>query len=54
MMTPRRSATGLTPVRFTEEMHPTRMVQHRMQWEAPFKPLAVDDPLLLPNREVHT
>ena len=24
-----------------------------MQWEAPFKPLAVDDPLLLPEREVH-
>jgi len=25
-----------------------------MQWEAPSKPLAVDDPLLLPGREVHT
>jgi len=24
-----------------------------MQWEAPFKLLAVDDPLLLPEREVH-
>jgi len=24
-----------------------------MQWEAPAKPLAVDDPLLLPEREVH-
>jgi len=24
-----------------------------MQWEAPFKPLAVDDPLLLPEQEVH-
>jgi len=24
-----------------------------MQWEAPSKPLAVDDPLLLPEREVH-
>ena len=24
-----------------------------MQWEAPSKPLAVDDPLLLPQREVH-
>jgi len=24
-----------------------------MQWEAPFKPLAIDDPLLLPEREVH-
>jgi len=23
-----------------------------MQWEAPSKPLAVDDPLLLPEREV--
>jgi len=23
------------------------------QWEAPFKPLAVDDPLLLPEREVY-
>jgi len=28
-------------------------VERRMQWEAPFKPLAVDDPLLLPEREVH-
>jgi len=28
-------------------------VKRRMQWEAPFKPLAVDDPLLLPEREVH-
>ena len=27
-------------------------VQARMQWEAPFKPLAVDDPLLLLEREV--
>ena len=27
-MTPRRSATGCTPVHFTEEMRPTRMVQH--------------------------
>jgi len=25
-----------------------------MQWEAPSKLLAVDDPLLLPEREVHT
>ena len=24
-----------------------------MQWEAPSKPLAVDDPLLLPEREIH-
>jgi hypothetical protein len=24
-----------------------------MQWKAPSKPLAVDDPLLLPEREVH-
>ena len=24
-----------------------------MQWEAPSKPLAVDDPLLLPERKVH-
>jgi len=28
-------------------------VKRRMQWEAPSKPLAVDDPLLLPEREVH-
>jgi len=28
-------------------------VKQRMQWEAPSKPLAVDDPLLLPKREVH-
>jgi hypothetical protein len=28
-------------------------VKRRMQWEAPSKPLAVDDPLLLPKREVH-
>jgi len=28
-------------------------VKQRMQWEAPSKPLAVDDPLLLPEREVH-
>ena len=26
--------------------------KRRMQWEAPSKPLAVDDPLLLPEREV--
>jgi len=31
---------------------PARAKQ-RMQWEAPPKPLAVDDPLLLPEREVH-
>ena len=24
-----------------------------LQWKAPSKPLAVDDPLLLPEREVH-
>jgi len=28
-------------------------VKRRMQWEAPSKPLAGDDPLLLPEREVH-
>jgi len=28
-------------------------VKRRMQCEAPSKPLAVDDPLLLPEREVH-
>jgi len=28
-------------------------VKRRMHWEAPSKPLAVDDPLLLPEREVH-
>jgi len=28
-------------------------VERRMQWEAPSKPLAVDDPLLLPEQEVH-
>jgi len=28
-------------------------VKQRMQWEAPSKPLAVDDPMLLPEREVH-
>ena len=28
-------------------------VKRRMQWEAPSKPLVVDDPLLLPEREVH-
>ena len=28
-------------------------VKRRMQWEAPSKPLAVDDPLLLPEREAH-
>ena len=27
--------------------------KRRMQWEAPSKPLDVDDPLLLPEREVH-
>jgi len=31
---------------------PAQVIQ-RMQWEAPSKPLAVDDPLLLPEREVH-
>ena len=31
---------------------PARAKQ-RMQWEAPPKPLAVDDPVLLPEREVH-
>jgi len=28
-------------------------VKQRMQWEAPSKPLGVDDPLLLQEREVH-
>ena len=28
-------------------------VKRRRQWEAPSKALAVDDPLLLPEREVH-
>ena len=28
-------------------------IKPRMQWESPSKPLAVDDPLLLPEREVH-
>ena len=28
-------------------------VKWRMQWEAPSKPLAVDDSLLLPEQEVH-
>jgi len=28
-------------------------VKRRMQWEVPSKPLAVDDPLLLPERDVH-
>jgi len=28
-------------------------VKGQMQWEAPSKPLAIDDPLLLPEREVH-
>ena len=28
-------------------------VKQRVQWEAPSKPLAVDDPLRLPEREVH-
>ena len=28
-------------------------VKRQMQWEAPSKPLAVDDPLLLPEREVY-
>jgi len=59
MTTPRRSATGTTPVQFIEETRnqncPAR-VKQRMQWDAPFKPLAVvtvDDPLLLPERGVH-
>jgi len=28
-------------------------VKRRMQWEAPSKPLAVDDPVFLLEREVH-
>jgi len=28
-------------------------VDRRMRWEVPSKLLAVDDPLLLPEREVH-
>jgi len=28
-------------------------VKRRMQWEVPSKRLAVDDPLLLPEQEVH-
>ena len=28
-------------------------VKRRIQWEAPSEPLAIDDPLLLPEREVH-
>jgi len=45
----------------TSSLHPGNVfnkncpaqVKRRMQWEAPSKPLAVDDPLLLPEREVH-
>jgi len=33
--------------------HPPARVKRRMQWEAPSKLLAVNDPLLLPEREVH-
>ena len=29
-------------------------IKRRMQWKASSKPLAVDDPLLLPEREVHS
>jgi len=29
------------------------LIKRRMQWEAPSKPLAVDDPLLLPEQDVH-
>jgi len=36
----------------TNKNGPAR-VKRRMQWEAPSKPLAVDDPLLLLEREVH-
>jgi len=35
------------------EINGLAQVKWRMQWEAPSKPLAVDDPLLLPEREVH-
>jgi len=58
MRTPRRSATGQTPVHLLHQGNafnknsPAR-VKRRMQWEAPSEPLAVDDPLLLPEREVH-
>jgi len=36
----------------SDKIGPAR-VKRRMQWEAPTKVLAVDDPLLLPEREVH-
>ena len=32
---------------------PINNIISQMQWEAPSKPLAVDDPLLLPEQEVH-
>ena len=32
---------------------PARIIKRQMQWETPSKPLAVDDPLLLLEREVH-
>jgi len=36
----------------SNENGPAR-VKRKMQWKAPSKPLAVDDPMLLPEREVH-
>jgi len=37
----------------TSKKNRPAQVKRRMQWEALSKPLAVDDPLLLPEREVH-
>jgi len=49
---PKRIFFALLVFRMVQKNGPAR-VKRRMQWEAPSKPLAVDDPLLLPERKVH-
>jgi len=46
------NTSPLHPGNASNKNGPARIKQ-RMQWETPSKPLAVDDPLLLPEREVH-
>ena len=44
---------GLTKDKRYDKTNGPARVKRRMQWEARSKPLAVDDHLLLPEREVH-
>jgi len=48
----RLNTSPLQPGNASNKNGPAR-VKRRMQWEAPSKPLAIDVPLLVPEREVH-